>query len=90
MLTLGGEVRNWREYRGLGVRELARAADIDPGYVTRIEADEKVPSPEVIGRLTKALGIKIHDYFYEQVARALLEQWKLRTGHSNQQENDSE
>jgi hypothetical protein len=49
-------VRVWRERRGLSGRALAVAADINPAYLSEIEAGKKPGSAVAIVGLAKALG----------------------------------
>ena len=50
-------LRDVRISRGLGLREVARAAKIDPGHLSRIERGEAQPSYEVLLRLARVLEI---------------------------------
>ena len=34
-------IREWREFRGLGLREMAKLLDMDPGYLSRVECGER-------------------------------------------------
>lgn len=56
-------LRHWRERRAYSVRELARRAGV--GYVTvvRIENGHISPTVAMLGKLAKALGITVRDFF---------------------------
>lgn len=56
---LDGEhpVRVLREFRGLGLRQLAAAAGVSPSYLSEIETGEKPGSVECIRRLAAALDV---------------------------------
>jgi hypothetical protein len=58
---LDGEhpVRVFREHRSLGLRELAKAADVSPSYLSEIEAGEKPGSVEFLSRVSMALGVSM-------------------------------
>jgi ribosome-binding protein aMBF1 (putative translation factor) len=60
---LAGEhaVRIWREYRGLSVRGLADAAEIDPAYLSQIETGKKPGSLNALRALAKALNVSLDD-----------------------------
>jgi transcriptional regulator with XRE-family HTH domain len=54
---LAAVVRRYREQRGLGVREVARALEVNPGWLGRIESgDLKQPSFERLQALAEVLG----------------------------------
>lgn len=53
---LGKRIRDAREKRGLGLRELARMSEISPSYLTEIEQGISVPTVEKVQRLAAALG----------------------------------
>lgn len=56
-MTLGEYLRFLREQRQVSLRSMAKAAGIEPGYLSRIERDEvPPPSEEVIVKLAAALG----------------------------------
>ncbi len=55
--TLGDRVRAARVQAGLGLRELARRLDKAPSYLSDIENDRRVPSEEVLGALSRELGL---------------------------------
>jgi len=54
-MTAGQRIRRRREQLGLGVRELARRADISPSYVTRLEQATHRPGADIVERLAHAL-----------------------------------
>ncbi len=59
--TIGQRLRVTREQRGFyTARELAIAANVDPNWLYRIEADKtKSPSSLLIQRVAAALGVTI-------------------------------
>ena len=54
-------LRIWREYRGLGLRELARKAGISAALLSEIENGSKVGSVRTLAALAKVLKIDIDD-----------------------------
>ena len=54
-------VRVWRDYRGLGVNELARKAGIARGYLSEIENGRKTGSTAALRRLADALNIALDE-----------------------------
>jgi DNA-binding XRE family transcriptional regulator len=51
-------LRTLREARGLGLRELARRAGVDPGALSRAESGQRAPSVRLLGRLAPLLGAR--------------------------------
>lgn len=53
-------IKELREKRKIGQRELARMAGIDPGYLCRLEKGAMVnPSQETMRRIAEALKVKV-------------------------------
>lgn len=57
----GSVLRRLRQERGLSQEELAALVDVSPSHISRMESDMKVPSLEMIFRLTVALKMKPHE-----------------------------
>jgi transcriptional regulator with XRE-family HTH domain len=56
--SLGEYVRATRKRAGLSIRQLAARADINAGYLMRVETGERSkPSPDILRRLADALQI---------------------------------
>ncbi|TAJ46332.1 MAG: XRE family transcriptional regulator [Herbiconiux sp.] len=55
----GESVRVIRELRGYRPSALATRAEIDPGYLTKIENGQRQPSPAVLHRLAAALAVPL-------------------------------
>ena len=60
-MTLGEKLRKARERRNFGLRELAKIMDVTAGHLSRVERDEKVPSPRLLWALCRRLQIKHED-----------------------------
>ena len=60
--SLGNALRQAREVRELSAVDAARASGISPAYLNRLENDAvKKPSPNVLHRLSEALGVPYAD-----------------------------
>lgn len=51
-------LREVRQAHGYGMRELARAAGIDPGDMSRIERGLKRPNADMMHRIAVELGLR--------------------------------
>ncbi len=56
MAATGAEIRRLRLDAGLGQRRLAKAAEIDPGFLSQIERGLREPSLAVLVAISQALG----------------------------------
>ena len=57
-MSFGYALRNFRESRGLSLRELSKLCDTDHAYIHRLEKDEKTaPSDQVVDALVRALKL---------------------------------
>ena len=54
----GRRLREARTLKGLGLREAAGLAGVDPAYLSRIERGLQVPSMGVVYRLAEVLEIR--------------------------------
>ncbi len=56
-MSLGTHLKALRDARGLGLRKTAKAVDISPAYLSRLENDQVAPpSEKVLLSLAKELG----------------------------------
>ena len=53
--TLGEYIRNLRNKRDVGVRELGRAVDVSGVHISNIEKDKNTPSPELLRKIAVVL-----------------------------------
>ncbi len=53
----GVVLRDWREQNGWSQSELARRAELDHSYVSRIESGARYPRPETLVSIADALGV---------------------------------
>ena len=54
--TLGSLLKARRKRLKLTAEELAKKADINRTYITKIETDDKLPSPVIMEKIANALG----------------------------------
>lgn len=59
--TLGQTIRDRRVEKHLGLRELARAMEITPSYLSDIENDRRVPAQEVLKTIAKELDLSVDE-----------------------------
>ena len=60
METFGGYIKKMRELRGIGLREMAKAVQISPPYLSDIEKNKRgVPSKDVIIRISSLLELNL-------------------------------
>jgi transcriptional regulator with XRE-family HTH domain len=51
-------LRAVREAHGLGLREVAARADIDPGHLSKVERGQSMLSVDSLLRLSRVLGLR--------------------------------
>lgn len=59
--TLGGKLRALRERADLSLRELAKAVDVSPPFLSDVELGRRYPSDEVLERLAAKLHVPIKE-----------------------------
>jgi transcriptional regulator with XRE-family HTH domain len=59
-------LREWRERRGLSVRELAARAGVSYVTIVRIEGAKLSPTVAMLEKLAPALGIDVRDLFSKE------------------------
>lgn len=52
----GTVIRTTRKAQNLSLRELARLAEVEPGYLSQVERGIREPSPRWLKSVTDALG----------------------------------
>lgn len=63
---VGATIRRRREQLGLSQRALAKKAQINTGYMSRIEADERVPGASTLVSLATALEMSVGELVGEE------------------------
>lgn len=59
MSRIGQQLRDARANAGLSLRETARRAHLNPGYLSQIEHGTRRPSPQVLAALVAVLGLDV-------------------------------
>ena len=57
--TLGKYIRNLRNKRDIGVRELGRLVDVSGVHISSIEKDKNTPSPELLRKIAVILDADV-------------------------------
>ena len=57
---VGARIREERRQNALTLAELARASEVSTSYLSAVEVGRNVPSLDVLGRITRALGVSVH------------------------------
>jgi transcriptional regulator with XRE-family HTH domain len=60
-------IRQLRKERGLSQAKLAVMADMDPATLNRLERGTGNPNLKTLERVADTLGVKVEDFFREQV-----------------------
>lgn len=60
----GASVKALREALGISNRTLASRAEINPGYLTKIEQGSRQPTPPVMVKLANGLGVPLEAISY--------------------------
>lgn len=56
MTNAGHAIRAMRKAQNLSLRDLARLADVEPGYLSQVERGLREPTPRWLKSVTDALG----------------------------------
>lgn len=56
MTNAGHAIRAMRKAQDLSLRDLARIAEVEPGYLSQVERGLREPSPRWLKAVTDALG----------------------------------
>lgn len=65
---LANNLKENRKKCGLSQAKLSEKADISTQYIAMIEVSRKFPSPEVLERIAKALGIEAYELFVVELS----------------------
>ena len=60
---LASNLKENRKRCGLSQAKLSEKANISTQYIAMIEVSRKFPTPEMLDRIAKALGIEAHELF---------------------------
>lgn len=64
-VRIGAKLRASREAQGLTLEQLASAADLTKGFISRVERDETMPSVPTLVQLCQALSLPLGALFEE-------------------------
>jgi transcriptional regulator with XRE-family HTH domain len=64
--VLANNVRSARNQIGLSQQQLAEAAGISTNFIAQIEMGRKYPSPTVLERIAKCLGLRPYQLLYDE------------------------
>lgn len=67
MIKVGTTIRKLRVERGFSQKELAKAANLTPSFVSLVEHDHREPSLSAIGRLADALRVPTEVVIWDAV-----------------------
>lgn len=71
-MTFGQRLRELREARGIGLRELARASGLSLSHLQYIEKDERRPGEETLSRIARCFeDLSVSDLVEERDRRRL-------------------
>ena len=56
-------LRQWRQRRGLSLRELGERSGVSYVTIQRVEAGKTSPTVQLLEKLANALGISVRDFF---------------------------
>ena len=77
MMIIGPNIRRLRKQRGWTILDLSTRAEMDSGYLSKLERGIAGYGQEVVSKLAKALGVPAFELFTE---RAMLRQPLLEPG----------
>ena len=81
-LSLGKRIRTLREAKSLKQQQLARLCRLDPGQLSRYEADEMKPGYDALRALASALEVRVGYLFGEIPELEELQSWQVTTRES--------
>ena len=81
-LSLGKRIRTLREAKNLKQQQLARLCHMDPGQLSRYEADEMKPGYDALRALAFALEVRVGYLFGEIPELEELQPWEVATRES--------
>jgi transcriptional regulator with XRE-family HTH domain len=67
LFSIGDKVNQWGKEQGLTMQQLAKRCDLTAGYISQIEHDKVSPSVATLRSLAKALGMRIIDFFADEI-----------------------
>lgn len=76
VVSFGNELRNIRKYKGLKAKDVAELVGVSAMYISEIERDKKIPSDELITKLSKIYGVEEKELFegFKRVSEDMLDE----------------
>ena len=66
-LTLGSQIKRYRERRGLGLNELSRLAVVRAATLSNLETEKRNDAlVRTLEKLARALGVTVNDFLAEE------------------------
>lgn len=62
----GENLKQAREARKMSMTDLSDMIKINPGYISQLETNKKNPRPEMVAKLSQALGIDELFFYLEE------------------------
>jgi transcriptional regulator with XRE-family HTH domain len=63
---LAQNIKSFREHRKWSQADLAANSEISIPFLSEIERGNKWPFPDTLAKIARALGVKIHELFWEK------------------------
>lgn len=65
-MTIGSQVRKYRNMKGLSLRELGKQAGLAVSTLSDIENDKAMPSIKALRRVAEALGVDLEELLRQE------------------------
>lgn len=59
-MNYGKAIKIARSTKGLSQKDLGKLIDVNPSYISRLEASERLPSTETLEAISKALSVPMY------------------------------
>lgn len=59
-MNYGKAIKIARSTKGLSQKDLGKLIDVNPSYISRLEAGERLPSTETLEAISKALSVPMY------------------------------
>ncbi|BBK35897.1 transcriptional regulator [Allostella sp. ATCC 35155] len=78
---LGARLRQFRQQRGLSLKQLSQRSDLSVGMLSQIERGIATPSLRALGRLREVYGVPLARFFGDEAAAPGFDDVVQRAGH---------
>ena len=83
---LGRKIRQAREQAGIAAGELAKRAEITPGFLNKVERGASCPSAVILARIAKLLGMDVTELLRHVLT--LEDRFELKWASLSEEEKD--